>query len=276
MKRLMLSAAIAALILPVAACAGEQSKSREKVAEAEAAAEQPAAEPASDTELPAAKAPDVKVSYLGATDISAKALLGEEIYGDKGESVAHVDDILIGNDGSADRVVYVTGGVAGVGGKKSTIEFDTVRISIDDPASAVDVNDPLLRLSLTADQLKAAPDFVQDGADDYRLASELLGATIDLAALPGDNGEAIIDDLIMTKDGRVKDVIVQRSMMGAIGGGDRYAYDFSLLSIEEGDGGGLALNVTEEQLNGANKFEYKRSDAVDEAAETAKDPYDQN
>ncbi len=275
MKRLMLSAAIAALILPVAACAGEKTKSGETVAAAEVAAKEPAAKPASSTDLPAAKAPNVKVSYLGATDISAKAFLGEEIYGDDGASIAHVADILIGDDGAADRVVYVTGGVAGVGGKKSTVEFETVLITIDDASTAADINDPLLRLSLTADQLKAAPDFVQASADDYRLASELLGAIVDLAAVPGDNGDAVIDDLILARDGRVKDVIVQRSMMGAMSGGDRYAYDFSLLSIEEGDGG-VALNVTDEQLNGANKFEYRRSDAIDEAAETVKDPYDQN
>lgn len=275
MNRLMVSTAIVALILPAAACAGEKTKSDLNADKSTAAAGQPAAEPASSTDMPAAKAPDVRVSYLGATDISAKALLGEEIYGDNGESIAHVADILIDDDGSADRIVYVTGGVAGVGGKKSAIDFDLVKIGSDEPSTTTDVNDPLLRLSLTAEQLKSAADFVQDGADDYRMASELIGATVDLASAPGDNGDAVVDDLIMTRDGHVKDVIVQRAMIGSIGGGDRYAYDFSLLSVEEGDGG-VALNVTQEQLNGANKFEYKRSDAVDEAVETTMDPDDKN
>lgn len=272
MKRLMLSAAIAALILPIAACAGEKTTSGDNAAKTNVAAEKSVP----STEMPAAKATNVRVSYLGATDISAKALLGEKIYGDNGESVAQVADILIGGDGSADRIVYATGGVAGVGGKKSTIDFDMVKIAFEDPSTTTDVNDPLLHLSLTADQLKGAAEFVQAGADDYRLASELLGATVDLASLPGDNGDAVIDDLIMAKDGHVKDVIIKRSLIGSLGAGDRYAYDFSLLTVEEGDGASVALNVTEAQLNGANKFEYRKPDAVDEAVETAKNPYDQN
>ncbi len=275
MKRLILTAAFAALILPVTACAGEKTASEDNAANT-AKTNVAAHKPASSTGMPAAKATNARVSYLGATDISAKALIGEKIYGDNEESIAQVADILIGSDGSADRVVYSTGGVAGVGGKKSTVDFDKVKIAFEDRSTATDVNDPLLHLSLTADQLKGATEFVQAGADDYRLASELLGATVDLVALPGDSDDAVIHDLVMATDGHVKDVIIQRSTIGSLGAGDLYAYDFSLLTVEEGDGAGVALNVTEAQLNGANKFEYRKSDAVDEAVETAKEPYNKN
>lgn len=282
MKHLMLSAAIAALALPVSACAGESTKSQQAETQKSDAAARDSAktatvESASSAEMPAATAStesSASVSYPGATDISAKAFLGEEIYGDAGQSIAHVADILIGAGGSAERIVYRTGGIGGVGGKKSAIAFDMVSIGLDEPASATSENDPLLRLSMTADQMKNAADFNQIGDDDYRLASEILGANIELVSLPDQDQNAVVDDLIMAHDGHVKDVIVQHSMIGSVGGGDRYAFDFSLLRIEEGDGAGLALDVTEAQFNGANKFEYKRSDAVEEAFETAKDPDD--
>lgn len=280
MKHIMLSAAVAALALPVTACADERTKSQqaetqESAAAARESAKTAPAESASSAEMPAATAStasSASVSYPGATDISAKAFLGEEIYGDAGESIAHVADILISADGSAERIVYRTGGIGGVGGKKSAIAFDMVNIGLDDPASATSENDPLLRLSMTADQMKNSADFNQIGDDDYRLASEILGAHIDLVSLPDTNRNAIVDDLILANDGHVKDIIVQRSIVGSVGGGDRYAFDFSLLRIEEGDGAGLALDVTEAQFNAANKFEYKRSDAIEEAVETAKDP----
>jgi len=282
MKQLMLSAAVAALVLPVSACAGEttktqQTETRESAAAARESAKTAPVESASSAEMPAATASNTStanVSYLGVTDISAKAILGEEIYGDDGESIANVADILIGADGSAQRIVYRTGGIGGVGGKKSAIAFDMVNISLDDPANATNDNDPLLRLSMTADQMKNAAEFNQISDDDYRLASEILGAKIDLVSAPGEDSKAVVDDLIMANDGHVKDVIVQRSMVGSVAGGDRYAFDFSLLRVEEGDGDSLALDVTKAKFNSANKFEYKRSDAIEEAVETAKDPDD--
>lgn len=279
MKKLMLSAAIAAVILPVASCAGEGAKSQQaetqkNASDARVSAEAAPVAPEAAAEMPAATTSAVNVSYLGATDISAKAFLAEQLFGDNGETIAQVTDILIGADGTAKRVVYSTGGVGGVGAKQSAIAFDMVEITMDKPANPTTESDLLLRLSMTADQMKNAAEFNQRGDDDYRLASEILGSKIDLLSTPGEDDEAVVDDLIVSIDGEIKHVIVQRSMIGSVAGGDRYAFDFPLLRIEEGDGGGLALDVTEAQFNGANKFEYKRSEAIEEAVETAKDPDD--
>lgn len=272
MKNLMLSAAIAAVILPVTSCAGEGAKSQQAETQKNAADARVSAEAV--VEMPAATTSAVKVSYLGATDISAKAFLAEQLFGDNGETIAQVTDILIGADGTAQRIVYNTGGIGGVGVKQSAIAFDMVEVRMDKRADPTTESDLLLRLSMTADQMKNAADFNQIGDDDYRLASEILGSKIDLLSTPGEDDEAVVDDLILSIGGDIKHVIVQHSMIASVAGGDRYAFDFPLLRIEEGDGGGLALDVTEAQFNGANKFEYKRSDAIEEAAETAKDPDD--
>lgn len=281
MRNLMLSAAIAAFVLPVASCAGEGSKSQQAEAEETASDVRVAAPSApldaqSQPEMPAAASSVVKVSYLGATDISANAFLAEQLFGDDGETIAQVTDILIGADGTAQRIVYSTGGIGGIGAKKSAIAFDVVDISMEEPADQTDQSDLVLRLSMTADEMKNAADFNQIGEDDYRLASEILGSTIDLLSTPGEDSDVVVDDLILSIDGDVKHVIVQRSIVGSIAGGDRYAFDYSLLRIEEGDGAGLALDVTEAQFNAADKFEYKRSDAIKEAVETAKNPDDEH
>lgn len=306
MRRLMMSAAIAALALPIAACAGEKTATYDEdtttLAEADETDELDAREPDAlddplDDDLdddgvldddPLASDPTmadagvattptgVNVASLGATDISAKELLGEEIYGADGESIAHVDDVLIGANNRIDKIVYVSGGVGGVAGTKSTIPFNAVTIAFEDPSTTVNTNDPQLYLSATDDQMKAAAEFDQQGLNDYRLASEIIGTKIDLAAAAGDDDDAVVHDLIMAKDGAVTDVIVQRSVVGSVGGGDRYAFDYNLLNVAEGDGGELSLNVTEEQLNSANKFEYDREDAMDETSESMEDPDDTN
>lgn len=286
MKHLLLSAAIAAIALPVIACSREkpnaqQAELQESAAaarvtdqvspvETETSAEMPS------VEMPKAESPMVNVSYLGATDIGAKAFLGEEIVGDNEEAIAAVEDFLIGADGKVERIVYRTGGVGGLGGKKSAVAFDLVTIGLDASSSATGENDLRVSVSMTADQIEAAPDFEQIGDNDYRLATEILGADVELVALPAPYRSAVVDDLIMDQDGQVNYVVVQRSVIDSAAGGDRFAFAYSLLRLEEGDNAGLALDVSAAQFNSANKFEYKQTDAIEEAMETAEASGDGN
>lgn len=292
MNRLMLYCAVAALATPLSACA-DRSTEADEIAENTAPATVEEAEDDTEaladatdgvdveasqntaTEMPAAAAPGAKVAYLGATDVSMKDLIGEQIYGVDGKSIAHVDDVLIGADSRADRIVFVSGGLGGFAGKKGAMEFNNLSLGFKEAATATETNDPLLHLSMTDDQVKNVAEWDQQGLNDYRLASEIIGTKIDLLTVPGGDDDAVVHDLIMSEDGAMKSVIVQRSVVGSVGGGDRYAFDYGLLQVEQGDGG-LALDVTEEQLNSASKFEYTRVDAVDEAAESARDPDDAN
>ena len=59
---------------------------------------------------------------------------------------------------------------------------------------------------MTDDQLKNGAEFEQAGLNDYRLASELLGAEIELVEA-GDDETAVINDLILTEEGTVSNRI---------------------------------------------------------------------
>lgn len=296
MKSLLVSVASAALILPLAACSpNNNAEERTAAAEDDNAAglgdddRVPAAEetrvadettnavlPAGDTRNTAGTDTTMdnsygadngieRTAYLGPNEISAKELLGEEIYGADNpadtteESIAHVDDLLIDADNKVTSIVYVSGGVAGVGGTKSTIPYNKVGLSFeaDEPAGE---SDPEVRVSMTDDQARAAKEFDQAGMNDYRLASEIIGSKVDLASTEGDDDDAVINDLVLAKDGTVKQVIVQASLVGSIGAGDLYAFDFGKLGVAQGDGGDgdLFLNVTEQEMNDAKKVDDDR------------------
>lgn len=248
MKRLYLTAAIAAALLP-AACKDETADAGTTNVAAEARTDPAMADAASAMDAaPAA-------TTFAATDISAKDFIGEEIFGAAGTKVATVDDVLFDMNGMADKLVFTaTDGIFGIGDNKGVVEFENVALTFDEPS------EPIVRVAITDEQAKTAKTFDQAGLNDYRLASEIIGTTVDIAA--SDDDEAMVADLILTESGQVKSVIVQRSAVG-VGAGDMYALDFSTLQIEQGDGG-LALNVSESELNDANVFTYSRGGAADE------------
>lgn len=181
---------------------------------------------------------------LNASDMSVKELLGEGIIGVGGERVARVDDVLIGPDGKASHIVYLTGGVFGWGGAKGLIPFDQVALSYENE------NDAYVSAAITEESAKSAIEFKQDGFNDYRLASEVIGAKADLVSTEDDDDDAVINDLIVSADGDIPYVVLQESVVGSIGAGKKYAVNYDLLGIEEGDGG-VVINATEEQIENA-------------------------
>jgi sporulation protein YlmC with PRC-barrel domain len=265
MNRLLISAAAAALILPVAACNEERQAETDAttaedtaVAESEPMPDETAADPdlAGETEMETATTPTTAVTFLDPTDVSAEEIIANDIVGADGEKVGKVDDILINPAGKAEKLIFNPGtGVFDFTGK-AAVNFTSVTMTPTEGAGEAKV-----ALSITEEQADSAQQFEQQGLNDYRLASELLSAEVDIAG--SDDDEAVIKDLIFTSDGTVKHVLIQRSAVG-VGAGDLYAFDYSKLSLEQGDGG-LILNVSEAELNEANKFEYTREDAADEA-----------
>lgn len=301
MKRLYLTAAIAALMLPAAACNDETASTEEST---QAAADDTAAtDEAADSDAtttgatgtadatgtagttdPYAGAATTGTATAGAmasaslttfaaTDISAKDFIGEDIYGASGTKIGKVDDVLFNAAGDAEKLVFTaTAGIFGIGANKGVVNFDAVTLTFDEPA------EPIVHVAITDQQAKTAQQFEQAGLNDYRLASEIIGADVDITASDGD--EAMIKDIILTESGDAKSVIVQRSAMG-VGAGDMYALDFNALTIEEGDGG-VVLNASEAELNDANKFTYTRigathdmhdmDDMMDDTADPTEDP----
>lgn len=191
-----------------------------------------------------AKAAVMNKLTLDASDMSVKELLGEGIIGVGGERVARVDDVLIGPDGNASHIVYLTGGVFGWGGAKGLIPFDQVALSYEKG------NDAYVSAAITEESAKSAVEFKQDGFNDYRLASEVIGAKADLVSTADDDDDAVVNDLIVSANGDIPYVVLQESVVGSIGAGKKYAVNYDLLGIEEGDGG-VVINATEEQIENA-------------------------
>ncbi|MEQ8936319.1 MAG: PRC-barrel domain-containing protein [Amphiplicatus sp.] len=227
MRRLMLSAAVAALIIPAAAVAQTAPETVKTDAQIEAKAETSA------------------IKYLEADQISAKDLLGEEIAGSTGDNIAHIDDLVIDANGKADKVVFKSGGAFGLGGKRGALDYGQVTVAVDESA------DPRTSVSMTEEAIKSVAEYVTEEANDYRLASELIGAS---AKLSTSDEEATITDLILSQDGSIEHVIVQNGLVGAVGG-EKMAVDYTTIAIEQGDGG-VVINLTPDELAASQRFEY--------------------
>jgi hypothetical protein len=66
------------------------------------------------------------------------------------ETLGEIDDIVIGSDGKITHVIVSTGGVLGVGAKKVQLPWSDLRI---------DATGAKATASMTADQLKSAPEY---------------------------------------------------------------------------------------------------------------------
>ncbi len=250
MRKLLLTVAAAAILTPLGAAADEKNKTEIGV-KAQHQADQ------SQHKMGAKMRHDAKANlYLEPTQLSAKDFLGEGIHGVEGDRIARVDDIVIGADGKAKSVVFLSGGVFGLGGKRGALDFNRVNVSWDSDY------DPRVQVSLTQDAIQSVAEYNTDKMNDYQLASEIIGTKVDLASRDDSDDDAVINDIILDKDGSVKFLVVQKSMLGSIGAGQKYAVDYSRLSHEQGDGG-LVLNVTEKDLEKAAKFSHMRRQAAD-------------
>jgi len=66
------------------------------------------------------------------------------------ETIGEIDDLVIGSDGKITHVIVSTGGVLGVGAKKVQLPWSDVK---------VDATGEKATASMTADQIKSAPEY---------------------------------------------------------------------------------------------------------------------
>ncbi len=252
MNKLLLSVAACAMLAPFGAIANEAPKTQDAKIEAKAAVKAGA------------------VAFMPAASFSAKELLGEGVDGANGDRIARVDDIVIDANGRAQDVIVLSGGFFGLGGKRGALDFRAVDIAINSDY------EPDVSVSLNDEGIKAVAEYVTNEVNDYSLASELLGAEADLMPGGDETENVVVNDIIINPEGDVDYLIGQKSAMGPIGAGDKYAVAFNKLKIEQGDGG-LILTMTEAELDSAPKFNTERTDiakAWDKTKESVKDAAD--
>ncbi len=174
------------------------------------------------------------------TEFEMSEMIGEDIHGENGEEIASVSDLIIGDDGMIQSIVFANGGIAGLGTKYGTLNYNEATVTLDEE------NEPRVKMSMTSDALAAISPWEQEKANDYRLASELMGTNAQYAA---SDEKGRITDLIANLNGEVRYALVSESPMAALTD-ERYVVDFKKVKTAQGDSEGeLQFDLTKEMIS---------------------------
>lgn len=240
MNKFLMTACATALLLPASAGAVGVEKDKDTMVKTETSTT------VKTHKMEKTVAVDTSV-YMTPASLSAKELLGEGIHGINGDRIARIDDIVLDANGKADKVVFLSGGVFGFGGKRGALDYKAMDIATDGDY------EPIVSVSLSEEGVQSAVEYETTKMNDYSLASEIIGTKVDLIDGADEDDDAVINDIILSDAGVVEHLIVQESVISSIGAGTKYAVPFSALKVEQGDGG-LVLDLTEEQLEAAPIF----------------------
>ena len=271
MKTLMISTAVSALMLGAAAC----SQASDNYDVAEASNDQTETAMMTDGELTRtdgsvtdegmmdADASDVAAPtiYLAETELRAEELIGAKVIGIDGEDIATVDDLLINANGQVETVIFKSGDFIDAVGTKGAIAYDQMDLSIDADA------EPRFSVAMTEDAIQNVAEFEQDGLNDYRLASELIGTT---AGFTNSDDSVRIRDVVMTADGAVQYAVIS----DPITLDDKRMLEFDRIQIEQGDGGEVVIQGAKADLDTMPRFEASAGNGVDATPPALKDNAD--
>jgi sporulation protein YlmC with PRC-barrel domain len=145
----------------------------------------------------------------------AEALLGEDVYGPRGEQIGEVENILVGADGRITGIVVEGGGFLGIGDAAFRVPWNQVDVTAGQDG---------IKVSLTEERAETlglfdGPNWVATGPREWRV-SELIG---DYARLRNGLGFGYVTDVVFGRDGRMLATLVNRDL--AYGGG-LYGYPF--------------------------------------------------
>lgn len=251
MKNLMITTAASALLFGAAACS--QASDDVQVAEAPyeetQTAEQTNGTDMTEMDMAEAKgdAMEAEVVYLADTDVSAEELTGAKVIGVNGEDIATVDDLLINSDGKVESIIFKSGDFLDITGKKGAISYDQVDLTITAD------NEPRFTVGMTEDAIQNVAEFEQDGMNDYRLASEMIGTT---ANFTRSDDSTRIRDIIVGQDGTVEYAVVSDPLMME----DMRQLDFSLIQVEQGDGDKIVIDAAKTDFEMMPVFAYEMDD----------------
>lgn len=240
MKSLLASAGAAALMMTAAACGSPETASLDNRSASEIAA----TDPALTEDLQAAEVAPATYT-LASGEHEASDLIGAAVHNAAGEEIATVSDVWFGTNGAAPMLVVRDGGVAGVGGDLRTLAYDVAMIQPD--PEDVD-GEPDVFIKMTGETLSTLPKFEQASADDFRLASEMIGATAAIAF----NGEsARINDLILSDTGEARYAVIAADLAA----GDQVVVDAENITLAEGDADGeLVIDLDAEAFAAAPAY----------------------
>jgi len=88
---------------------------------------------------------------LGVND--AEAILGKNVHSSTGEDMGRLVDVVVDIDGRPRAAIIDFGGFLGVGSRKIAVDWSVLKFAPNDPKGNV------ISVTLTRDQVKAAPEF---------------------------------------------------------------------------------------------------------------------
>lgn len=250
MKRLLITASAAALMLGAAACSKTETNAQTADTSAAETADSNSGEDMYGGEIVDASADDMdtkkeitRIAYVPATgEMMASDLIDEGVYDANGDEIGEIADVMISRDGTQPTLIIRDG----IAGALHPVTFDQATITWDEE------KEPVATLTVTDGTLDSMPEFEQEGLNDYRLASELMGTN---ASLAFNDSDARITDFIMAKDGTVKYAVVADGVVDALTS-DRYLINPDAIMIAQGDSDGeIVLDITSEEYADAPGIE---------------------
>lgn len=230
MKILLATASAFALIASATACAPSDTpynNNSDTVVEVDTVAD--------DTSSNVAVETASAMNYTLATgEHEASDLIGASVHSPSGKEIATVADIWFGAAGSAPMFVLRDGGVAGVGGELRTVAYSAATIRQDATTSG---EEPNVIVALSDETVASLPVFEQAKDDDFRLASEMIGASVDIT-VNGESGR--INDLILSNSGEARYAILTPNLTTT----DQLVVDAKAITVAQGDADGeLVLDI---------------------------------
>ncbi|WP_300394650.1 PRC-barrel domain-containing protein [Henriciella sp.] len=281
MKNLMMTAAASALMFGMAACSqasddiemgdanygetqtaqntqGDMADDNELVEDTEALGD------VSDHPGATDGAENMGAVFLAENELSAEEMMGAKVIGSTGEDIATVDDLLINADGEVESFIFKSGDFLDVTGEKVHLPYDEVDIMM-----AAD-QEPRFSVSMTEEAIQNVAEFEQDGLNDYRLASEMIGTT---ASFMNSDQDARIRDIVVDDGGTVQYAVISDPL-----GDDLRQLKFDRIEVEQGDGGGIVINASKADMETMPMFSYEQetetsydSDSMDSDVEDDSD-----
>jgi sporulation protein YlmC with PRC-barrel domain len=112
----------------------------------------PSNSPASRDNTASAPATESTGDFNAQGQMSGSSLIGAKIHNDQKETVGSINDVYLDDSGKVQAVIVSVGGFLGVGAKTVAVKWDDLKYGKDGKSL-------MLTTSLTADALKAMPDY---------------------------------------------------------------------------------------------------------------------
>lgn len=188
----------------------------------------------------------VRAEYrLAQGEIEASDLIGASVRNGADEEIATVADLYLGEDGASPVILIRDGGVAGVGGDLRQIAFNSATVT------APPNDEPEVLVQIAEESLETLPAFEQDGMNDYRLASEIMGATTPVSFREDD---VRITDLILTNSGELRYAVISPSLAST----DQFVVPANAIRVAEGDSDGdVILDMDEAEFDEAPMYRWE-------------------